>query len=104
MDIRRFLRIILTATGVAAAAAQQLPAPGQESPANGILRMSEAEQVAYTNSVLDRGMQVDETETLVTLVLTRSSLVLPMLEKKIEEVLRSPSPLDCFTDKNSGPA
>lgn len=65
--------------------------------------MSEAEQVAYTNSVLDRGMQVDETETLGRLVLTRGSLVLPMLEKKIEEVLRSQSPLDCFTDKTVDP-
>jgi len=48
-------------------------------------------------------MQVDETETLGTLVLARSSLVLPMLEKKIEEVLRSQAPLDCFTDKTVEP-
>src|ERR1700689_1372471 len=67
MGNRIVLRITLVAMSVALSAAQQSP-PKQESPANGILRMSEAEQVAYTNSILDRGMQVDETETLGTLV------------------------------------
>jgi hypothetical protein len=81
----------------------QRPEPATESLANRILRMSEAEQIAYTNSVLGRGLPADETSPLVMLILNRSSLVLPIMERKIEEVLKSASPLDCFTDKTVDP-
>jgi hypothetical protein len=65
--------------------------------------MSEAEQVAYVTSNLNRGMPVALNDPLNMLVLSRSSLVLPMLEKKIEEALASRNPLDCFTDKTVNP-
>jgi hypothetical protein len=48
-------------------------------------------------------MQVDGIEPLGVLIRTRGSLVLPMMERKIEEVLKSSSPLDCFTDKTVDP-
>jgi hypothetical protein len=88
---------------MASCAAQQLPAQGQESLARRILRMSEPEQTAYANLVLDQGLQIDNTDPLIMLILNRSSLVLPMMEKKIEEVLKSRSPLDYFTDKTIDP-
>jgi hypothetical protein len=40
---------------------------------------------------------------MTVLILGRSSLILPIMEKKIEEVLKSPNPLDCFTDKTADP-
>ncbi len=66
--------------------------------------MSETEAVAYVNSILEQGMPVGEQESgLYALAVGRSSLVLPMLERKIEEVLKSPTPLDCFNNKATDP-
>jgi hypothetical protein len=68
-----------------------------------MLKASEAEQTAWINSDLDRGMPtVDPDASVLTmLILNRSSVALPLIEQKIEQVLRSPSPLDCFTDKSA---
>jgi hypothetical protein len=65
--------------------------------------MGEPEQMAYINSVLDQGLQVDNTDPLIVLISVRSSLVLPMMERKIEEVMKSSSPLDLFADKTIDP-
>jgi hypothetical protein len=94
MNIRSLLQFALAAVSAELGIAQQQPAPRQESLANRIVRMSEAEQIAYTNSVLDQGMQVDDGEPLGVLIRARRSLVLPMMERKIEEVLKSEAPLD----------
>ncbi len=102
MHIRYFSRIVIAGMTIVAAAAQQ-PVARQEPLAKGILSMSEADQIAYTHSDLDQGMPIDQNAPLGTLVLTRSSLVLPIIGKKIEEVLKSPNPLDCFTDKAVDP-
>jgi len=103
MDIKNLFRVGLVALGASMALAQQQPAADQEPLARRILRMSEADQIAYISMDLDQGMPVDLYDPLGMLVLNRSSLVLPMLEKKIEGVLRSPNPLDCFTDKTVNP-
>lgn len=103
MDTKRLLQIALVAVGAPVALAQQVPAADQESLARRILGMSETDQIAYIRLDLDRGMPIAENEPLGTLIQGRSSLVLPMLEKKIEEVLKSPDPLDCFTDKTVNP-
>lgn len=103
MDTRSLLQIALAATTVAAVFAQQPPLPNQEPLAKRILRMGEADQIAYINSDLDQGMPLDRNAPLVTLVLAGSPLVLPMIEKKIEEVLKSPNPQDSFTDKTVDP-
>jgi hypothetical protein len=102
MDTRYLLRIARAVIVIAATAARQ-PAPAQESLANRILRMSEVEQIAYTSSALNHGLPADETGPLVMLILNRSSLVLPMMERKIEEVLNCASPPDCFTNKTVDP-
>jgi hypothetical protein len=93
---------VLAAITIVPSAAQQPPLPGQEPLVRRIVAMSEAEQIAFTNVTLDEGMQVNG-EALAMLILNRSSLVLPMMEKKIEEVLRSQSPLDLFTSKTVDP-
>jgi len=103
MDTKAFLRITLAAVTASASLAQPKPDPAQETLANRILRMSDADQIAFVDSDLSQGMPVDRSGPLGSLVLGRSSLVLPMMERKIEEVLKSPSPLDCFTDKTVDP-
>jgi len=40
---------------------------------------------------------------LTMLILNKSEVTLPLIERKIEEVLRSASPLECFTDKSVDP-
>jgi len=42
-------------------------------------------------------------EAFGNLILNKSSVTLPLTEQKIEEALRSPSPLDCFRDQSVDP-
>jgi len=100
--IRNVLQITLVATSVAPTSAQQ-SIQQQESLANRILRLGDASQASYVTSRLNQGLAAVKDDAIDVLVLNRSSLVLPMLEKKIEEVLKSSSPLDCFTDKTADP-
>jgi hypothetical protein len=69
------------------------------------LRVSETEQTAWIRSDLARGMPVIEPDSSVMtmLVLNRSAVTLPLIEKKIEEVLRSTSPADSFADRSVDP-
>lgn len=101
MRVRSFVRLTPATMSVWACFAQRA-APDPELFGDGILRKSEAYQIAFIRSDLDQGMQGDN-DPPVMLILNRSSLVLPMIEKKIEEVLKSPNPLDCFTDKTVDP-
>jgi hypothetical protein len=100
------LAILLAASvalgGVVAAGAQTYPR--QKSIVDRANDMSTTEAVAYVSSILEQGVPVGEpVHGLYALAVGRSSLVLPMLEGKIEEVLRSPAPLDCFKDKSTNP-
>jgi hypothetical protein len=67
---------------------------------NNILKVSEAEQVQYIQSALDRG---EFDDTLTMLAVNRSSLALPMIEKKIEEILASTDPASCCTTNRVAP-
>jgi hypothetical protein len=80
-----------------AAPAQERNLPGPEPLSRYILRMSEADQLAQLNTRLNEGLR--DTDGVDMLVLNRSSLALPVIERKIEEVLKSPDPRECFTDK-----
>ena len=73
----------------------QTPTTSVEDPDRSPLRMTDAEQVAFTKSHLDAGNLVG----LPLLASNRSSLILPIIEKKIEEVLTSKTPSECFTNK-----
>jgi len=104
METKRLLGVLFVAMTAVAPHAQQRYAFGQESPASRMLRASEAVQVTYFNQRLNEGLRVDkEVNAIDLLILSRSSLVLPMMERKIEEVLKSPEPLECFTDKTVDP-
>ena len=52
---------------------------------------------------MDKGMPIDLGGALTILAINKSSLVLPLVEQKIEQVLRSKSPSECFTDKSVRP-
>jgi hypothetical protein len=103
MHIKRCLRSTIVAAGLILAGASHLIL-AQETAAEWrrMLKASEAEQTAWINSDLDRGMPTVDPDAgvLTMLILNRSSVTLPLIEQKIEQVLRSPSPLDCFTDKS----
>jgi hypothetical protein len=103
MDTRRFLQVVLVVVSAGAPHAQQRYVPGPEPLARRMLRSSEADQVAYFNQRLNEGLRVDEIDAIDLLILSRSSLVLPMMERKVEEVLKSRDPLECFTDKTVDP-
>jgi len=97
MKLRDLVPIVVAAAGAVTAPALQ------ETLANRILRMSETEQVAYVNSRLQAGLKLDGQNALDVLIYARSSLVLPMLEKKIEEIIKSKTPRDCFADRTVDP-
>jgi hypothetical protein len=89
--------ISVALAGVPLAFGQDIP----NTPPWRLLRAVEAEQVRAVNSALDRGLPPDNDIGL--LMLDKGSLVLPLIEKKIEQVLKSPSPRECFIDKMVDP-
>lgn len=68
-----------------------------------LLQASEAEQVAFVTSVLDQGLPAESAGRMVVLQRNRSSLVLPLIEAKIEEVLKSNNPHECFKSPSVDP-
>jgi hypothetical protein len=102
MGTRKSFSLTLATIGLAAITGRQSTF-GQETLAWRILKWSEADQVSWINSTLDKGMPLDLGGVMNMLVLNKSSLTLPLIEKKIEEVLHSASPLECFTNKEVDP-
>lgn len=74
-----------------------------DSPSWRLMRAAEAEQIEAINSALDKGAPPELVDHITLLLLNKGSLVLPLIEKKIEQVLKATSPLDCFIDKNVDP-
>jgi hypothetical protein len=104
MKTRQFVRLALASFVVVKGGAAQVPNPACDpSPARLILELPEPAQVACFNEWLARGMPVPAPSGISVLVRARSAVVLPILEKKIEEVLTSRSPLEYFTDKAVDP-
>jgi hypothetical protein len=70
-----------------------------------MLKASEAEQIAWINAYLARGMPVKDPDAgiLTMLVLNKSTVALPLIERKIEQILRSPSGEDPFTEASVDP-
>ena len=66
-----------------------------------LLKASQVEQTAWINSHLRAGMP--PSEAFGDLILNKSEVTLPLIEQKIEEVLRSPSPGQSFNDKSIDP-
>lgn len=70
-----------------------------------MLQASEAEQTAWIKWDLEQGMPtVDPNGGIIgMLILNRSEITLPLIEQKIEQVFRSPSSPDNFTNKSVDP-
>jgi hypothetical protein len=100
MDTGKSSCLALAAFGLAAIA-YPTSMRGQEPLSSRILKWSDADQTAWISSHLDQGMPPGDVLTM--LVLNKSSLTLPLMEKKIEQVLHSASPLECFTNKEVDP-
>jgi hypothetical protein len=66
-----------------------------------ILSWSDADQTAWINSYVFDGMP--NSDALGILVLNKSALTLPILEKKIEEIVRSSSPRLLFRNPSTDP-
>jgi hypothetical protein len=97
--------IALPLAGVAVAQTPpQSPDPACHlAPVRRMLDLPEARLVACMNAWLDRGMPASGSPQMTFLTHARSSLVLPIIEKKIEDVVVSRSPRDCFTDQRVDP-
>jgi hypothetical protein len=66
--------------------------------------MSDARVAEMAKAIVEDGAMPGEQRTnLAVLARARSSLVLPILETKIEEVHRSENPASCFRDKSVNP-
>jgi hypothetical protein len=76
---------------------------GKEPLARRILKETEDDQTAFMKSFLDQGAPAEMGDALTMLVLNKSALVLPLMEQKVEQVLKSASPAECFSDKSVDP-
>ncbi len=74
-----------------------------DSPSWRLLRATEAEQIAAVKAALDQGLPPEQFQLVGLLFYNKPALVLPLVEQKIEQVLRSPSPLDLFSNKKVDP-
>ncbi len=101
MFAKRSLRLAFCAVVGAATVCAQSAA--DEGFAQRVLRMSDAEQVAAVRAYLDAGAPVGQEQGIFGLAMAHSELILPVLERKVEEVLRAQDPMDCFTNKNTRP-
>ena len=64
----------------------------QVPPAREILALSEAEQTKFVNATAEAGFPADRADQMTMLIINRSGLVLPQLERRVEVELRSESP------------
>src|ERR1035438_5355882 len=107
MDNSNALRFVLVA--IAFSTLVDHPVTGQVAPAEPdtlafrVLKWTPAEQATWIKTTLDKGVPTDLAPGLNTLIVGKSSLTLPLVEQKIEQVLQSKSPSECFTDKSVNP-
>jgi hypothetical protein len=74
-------------------------AQGQaDEPARKILELTEGEQIQFVRSTLEQGLPESRADQMTMLVINRSSITLPLIEEKIEETLKQPSPPQTFVD------
>jgi hypothetical protein len=100
MSISNYLLLSIAGASLMSTLAPNL-ASAQSEPLRRLLQASEAEQVAWINSYLRAGMP--PSDEFGPLAGSKPDIVLPLLERKIEEVLRSPSSPDNFNDRSVDP-
>ena len=102
MHTKLLLQLFLIAGTAVTATPPQQPEI-QEPLSKRVLEMSEADQVSYLNGRLNEGLRQVPDDAVGVLISVRSALVVPIIEKKIEEVLKSSNPRESFTDKAVDP-
>lgn len=95
MDTSKLVLVLPAA--LLAALAQQRADDG--NPLDKFLHLSDSDAIIYMNTAFDHGMAPEFTAGLPAILRRHSAAVLPILERRIEEALRSPNPLDAFSDK-----
>src|ERR1043166_9210758 len=100
MTTRISVRVVFsTFVGAVLCAAQPVL---QERPLDRLEKMTDPELMALAKSFVDRGLPpADSAIGLGNLMLARSSMILPLIEAKIEEVLNAPDPSQCFSNKTT---
>lgn len=92
--------VMAAATEIAAT----MKAAVSDPPLDGVLQITEAEQTEFASSYIDRGMPPGvSATTFADLVSHRSSIVIPMIERKIENVLSSTSSAGLFSKESIDP-
>lgn len=93
MDINSTLRATILTLGVALSTSTGQSLPSQGPTIDRVSRWSDPEAVSFVNAVLSTRLPNSrEADALYTLTITRSTLVLPLFERKIQELLISHSP------------
>ena len=99
MHIRRIVFIAaLACTEFPLSQAQDKQGAG---PARSIVEWTDTEVETWMRSRLDRGSIIGD--EIAVAEIYRSAIVVPLTEKKIEEVLKSTSPATCFSDPTVDP-
>jgi hypothetical protein len=92
--------VMVAATEIAAKLKDAVGDP----PLSGVVQLTESEQTEFASSYINRGMPEDASaNTFAHLVTYRSSMVIPMIERKIEDVLSSTSPSSLFSNARVDP-
>jgi hypothetical protein len=78
--------------------AQDVPSVSDKVDLQTVQKWNESDQVAAIKWHLARGMPPSDVWT--GLMLSKRSIALPLIEQKIEQVLTSASPSECFTEKS----
>lgn len=88
MDFRspRLLNVAVLLVSLVGLVSAQVPS------ARAILEVSEVEQTKFVNETMDAGFPDDRADQMTMLVINRSVLVLPLIERRVEVELSSPSP------------
>jgi hypothetical protein len=74
-------------------------AQGQaDEPARKILELTDAEQIQFIRTALEQGLPEGSADQMTMLVINRSSITLPLIEGKLEQALKEPSPPQRFID------
>lgn len=71
---------------------------GQGRTARTILDLSEADQIAFITATMEQGFPAERGEEMTMLIINRSSLTLPLIERKLEEAIRTGSPSREFVE------
>jgi hypothetical protein len=76
---------------------------GPNPTARDLDQWSEADLTTWMHSMLDRGLPDELGDYMSVALKYRGAVVVPITEKKIEEVLKSASPATCFSDPSVDP-